>query len=455
MNKRRHTEEEFQEEQMTEMSKQSFYEYVLNSSRLLLKEEFEKTFSSSFSYSKYFESYYKIHLKELLVKKYNKSPWISEMDLVREEEISDCFMEFRDFISSFHGSMALDSSNLDNLLKKDLFEIDAKNDNGFSLIVIKNIGTEESIRKAVQKIEKLSSVKKWYVSQHGIKDQFLRSIFVQIETETVPSVKEALAPFFSSSSLFSLGALPKNDLSCVREVGKQFCDKHVMRSSETQCKKILRSISALYRMPEISETLETLESRVSSEEVGDLYILALRKIFNYCFYCKEKFSNSYELLTCCGALHVRNSQKIDMMIPKAVIRSSGFYALNRMSLFQEMKQEIDPTTFCNEPEKTDEYMCRYCGKKFTSLEFFEKHLNRRLHPEYEAYTKLHAEFFSVIFSLKYPVIEIIEQKGSSIPLDAYQRKEVIEKKPETLISYSGLLKKYPVLKTGPIYIVEE
>ncbi|KAI5187189.1 hypothetical protein NEHOM01_1994 [Nematocida homosporus] len=458
MNKRRHTEDLPQdtENQETE-TLTGLYEFAIRKARLLMEDEFNQIFISDYNYQTYFEKYYDTNIKEMLLKGYEKQAWLAEIDLCQRSSFADVFMEFRDFVTSRQCQLSLDSNNGPDLLKTDLFDAytTGETNTTVSLALIKNIEMNVTIRDFILVLEEELGLKDWAVSQHGVHEGFRRTLYVRLEDLSLEEFKEKVQVQLPPGSVVLGQSLPTpTSSSALRESGRQLSDKYTLSSSGVQCQEILKAMSALFKVPEVFETLKGFESRVPVNSVADLYILALRKIFNFCYYCKCKYDNPYEMVTKCGLFHVRSTDKIDTLSFAALERSGAFYAQNRAERFQLINSSVNSAIFSKESSAPNEYVCRYCNKRFASMEYFEKHLERKNHPEYEAYMRLHKGFFAMLASLTYPVIEVVEQKGQALPANLYYYLRPGQPESDQLVSYADLDKKYPILSKKPIAIVE-
>lgn len=459
MQKRRLDEDNAEESSFCreEESLEKIYESCIKSFRLLQEKEFVSIFPPTYKYDEYFEKYYNVNLKEFFASKCNEQAWVSEMDLSRKSSTYEFFMEFRDFIASKSCPILLSDENAINLLNTDLFDEyvcrDEEKDKMY--VVLKNIDMKCTIREFTESLNANAMVKEWRISQHGISESFKRTMYIRIE-EDVSHVefRENIKNMIPKGSILVSQCFPIKALASVRIVGKQLSDKYCMERVGKGCKQILCEMASMFGMNEIFETVQGFEQRYNKQEITDMYIIALRKIFNYCYYCKEKFGNPYEMMSKCGIFHVRSKKQIDMASIGSLERASSFYSLTRAVHFQAMNRPVDIRVFSKERRDRSEYECKYCDKKFTTLEYFKKHLEKKNHPEQNVYESLYNNFISALSSLDYPLIEMIEQRGQLLPNYLY-RYWVHEDKDKSLVCYGDMDKKYPILFfQPPISIVD-
>ncbi|KAI5190365.1 hypothetical protein NECID01_0957 [Nematocida sp. AWRm77] len=457
MQKRKYGEEKRDEEEVEHMfHREDFYTKLISDSKLLLEEEFCLVAGGQYNYETYFKKFYDINIKDFLIKGYDKDMWFQERDLCMVWMFSESFMQFRDFVANRPSSLLLEETNISALLSADLFDGYTSQTQSVHVIALKNIETNFAVKSYIEETKEKVPIQEWAMSQHGLQKAFKKTLYLRVEAESYDEVKEKLSEDLPKQVVVCVHQMPKNASSGVRVCGKQFGDKHVMEKTEAQCKQILCAMANLFGVPEVAETLKALEARTSKEEIADLYILGLRKIFNFCYYCGVKYDNPYEMMLKCGIFHVRSTEQIDTTSVEHHTRSVKFYTVDRTSMFKQMDRTIDVSIFSKEiGESANEYICKYCSKRFTAKEYFEKHLSRK-HIEYEAYTKLQYDFFVTIFSLNYQTIEMIEQRGQQLPYEIFKyiQQKLLETESVSAVSYADLEKRYAILDKMPISVTD-
>jgi len=461
MNKRKYGEHAEEEElQPLYIPFEELYERIIAEARMLNEEEFSLISDRKTEYAKYVARFYDLNLKELLVKGFTRDVWFVERDLCMLWMFSDTFMQFRDFISNRPASLALEARNAQSLLESDLFSSYREEEGEkICVVVIRHIDQNFSIKDFIGVVQEKAEIKEWALSQHGVKEGFKKTLYVRLENqngkEFTKKIAEDLPKGASASVLEPLG----EKSGTVREVGRQYSDKYAMQLMEQTCRKILKGMSGVFSVPEVQKVLESLETKVKEEERADLYALALRKIFNFCYYCGAKFDSPYEMIEKCGLFHVRSSTDLDLSNPARHSKKMDFYAIDREECFKHAEREVDLGAFCEEKEERDaEYVCKYCGKRFAAKEYFEKHLLRK-HVEYETYTRLVKDCAAVLGSLNYQVVEFVEQRHQHLPYYLYRymvrRKAEKEEMEAAEVSYASLEKKYPVSDRLPITVTDD
>ncbi|OAG29297.1 hypothetical protein NEDG_01370 [Nematocida displodere] len=461
MSKRRHTEDTAPKASVTEESNlEDFYHIITKQSRLLTEEEFQAVSGRKYNYPQYVRSFYDLRVKDLLVKGYEKQPWFSERAVGSLWAFSDTFMRFRDFVASRPCSLRLESTNVESLLQTELFDRykTGMDPEGVFVVVIRNLEMGASINELVEEIKSKVPLKEWGLGQGGHREGFKKTLYLRLNEISYEEFKEKTASVLPATAVTMMQQMPRNVPSAVRVSGAQFGDACVMKETEKTCKQIIKAMSELLGVPEVAETLKSLAAHLEGNEVTDLYVLALRKVFNFCYYCGVKYCSPYEMLSRCGIFHVRSIDTFDMSNPDSHTDSLSFYGLDRAEYFKDM---LGPTAdifmFSTGrvagPTGESEYVCKYCMKRFESEEYFEKHLSRK-HVEYDAYIRLHKAFISVITSLNYQIIEFIEQTGQNLPfeLHRYISKKKCEVSEENHVSYRALEKKYALTEQQPIKV---
>lgn len=464
MQKRKYSENEGGEElgPPKPVSYEEFYQKTLMQKMLIFPNDFEVLTDGQIEYSRYFVDFYELHLKDALIKGYHQQPWFAERNYCKMWKFEESFVEFRDFAVSREGaSMLLTVDNAENLLGSEIFD-KYKGDIGAEeglLAVIKNIPAEASVNQLLDVLKNLTDISECGITQHRMAENNTRTIYAPTDAESFKTLKEKLDGILPEQSIVILQQLPPHGPGSLREVGAQFGDVYELQRTKQTCKEILRAMSNLFFVPQVPETLQALEKSVASEEVPDMYVLALRKIFNFCYYCGMKFDNPYDMMLKCGSYHVRSMKKISYHSPALHTESLSVYLLERRLQFETKKKEGSSIKlFYAEGSSPDEYICKYCGKKFMEEQYFVKHLTRK-HVEYEAYLKLQESYNKVIESLTYPVIEMIENWGCSMPQEIkryiHKKKREREEKEIGLTSYKDLEKKYCVLEdSAPIAVID-
>ncbi|KAI5180616.1 hypothetical protein NEOKW01_0900 [Nematocida sp. AWRm80] len=444
-------------------SPEHLFQQILNESRLLSEEEFSLCFKEEYSYTEYINKYYDIYVKHFLIKECDKQAWYTERALCEPKGFSDRFIQFRDFIANKKEILTLSTRGVNAILESDLFD-ECKSltkETPVNILVVNSLNEDTLLTPIIREIEEQLSAKEVFVSQQGSMNRFKRTVYIRVDEMKIEEATEKISQILPKGASVTVTALPTADHSCVRQVGMQFCDPHTLATTEECAKKILRAMANQCKVPEAIETLESLEPRMHKEEVPDLYILALRMLFCFCYYCGTKYNNPYEMVLSCGILHIRTPTILDASNPETHQNSLWFYSLDRVSYLAQGQKEIDITIFSKKQESTnlDEYVCKYCSKRFASLAYFENHLNRQKHIEYEKYSKLHHNLQEVINTLTYPTIELIEQRYQPLSNDIYYliNKNIQEQTPQkNEIVYDALEKMYLLLENEqrPIYVLD-
>lgn len=458
MQKRRYTEENEEVREMQQhknSSRESIEDKLLSKCRLLKEKELEML-TGRLSYPEYFRMYYEVRVKELVRNGLLEKKWNAEKDLWRLRSHRDSFMEFRDFMANTQCPIELVTGNKENLLESELFDKFKGEESGSSrVIMIKNIGRDISINELIEKIEGKVEVEDWAVSQGSFSMNFQRVLYIRTEVQ-LDDFKKKVSEYVERENTITEQYLPSIDSGqAVKEIGKQFSDKYAKIETERQTRYILLRMSELFGVSEVYKTVSSLEVKVRKEEVGDLYILALRKIFNFCYYCRVKYDNPYEMVFKCGLFHLRSADMLDQSNPVEHANKAQVFERDRMAYLNGIPKEIDVRIFCKD-RNNGEIECKYCDKKFQALEFFEKHLQRKNHSEYEMYIKEHEILVECIRSLSYQLVDEIESPTRKIPHEIYNcmqsNEEVYE---EELVDYSDLDKKYPVLQEHMPIVVSD
>ncbi|KAI5191988.1 hypothetical protein NEMIN01_1772 [Nematocida minor] len=459
MQKRRYNEEEGTGETASKISNnpEQAYELAIRKSRLLKKEELE-LITDKVSYGEYFSRYYEVWIKEMVLDGLLDKMWYAERDLWVLQGYPDSFMEFRDFIANKQGSIRQESKNAQALLQTELFDrLKSDATDATPIVIIKNIKETVSIREILSELSAKLEIAEHAVSQSGIADGYKRTLFIRTDMD-VSNCKNIVSEVpLLTESIVSVQYLPTASSSrSTAQIGKQFSDKYSMQHTETQCKNILQKMSELLGVPEVYKTVSSLEMRIPKEETADLYMLALRKIFSFCYYCGVKYDNAYEMAFKCGLYHLRSETVLDDSNPETHRKKmEECFETDRVSFLQAIPKEIDIRTFCTEVSDKKEIECKYCNKKFESVEFFQKHLERKKHRSYETSIKLHSDCLQCINSLNYQLVNAVEKRAQKIPLVIYDYMSNNSQIIENEVQYGDLDKKYTILQEGmPIALAE-
>ncbi|KAH9386594.1 uncharacterized protein NEMAJ01_1490 [Nematocida major] len=420
-------------------------EIAIKNARLLTKEELE-LITTKMPYGEYFRRYYEVALKEKIAKGLFDCIWYSERSMWLLKSHTDRFMEFRDFMANTQQSIRLDASNKEVLLQGELFEkYRAEEVDASAVVVLKCLRETTSVKELMQGIESAVHVDEWEMAQSEDRNEYRRTVYMRASVGA-DELKEKMGPDALANVIVTQRFLPTSiSGKPVRETGRQFSDKYVMGETARQCKSILGRMSELFGVPDVSTTVASLEARVSPHEVGDLYVLALRKIFNFCYYCGLKYDCPYEMVLKCGLFHLRSTSVLDDSNPIEHAHRMKPFEIDRMGYLGGIPRSIDIRKFCSSKTR-EEIECRYCEKKFESMEFFEKHLERKNHHAYEAYVKQHAMLIECVSTLCYQLINNIEKRHKRIPNDVADLMFCKEEVPVKEVDYSNLDKKYPILE---------
>ncbi|KAI5160979.1 hypothetical protein NEAUS03_1429 [Nematocida ausubeli] len=458
MNKRRYRDEESGQraEERKPVGESEIYEMMLKKVRLLKEHEL-KLVTTKVPYEEYFRQYYEVWLQDKIMNGLFKSIWYMEKDLWMLQSHADAFMEFRDFIAHRRMSIRLETENKACLLQTELFDkFRAESEVSAPVVVIKGIGEKAVIRELLEKIQKEVEVTEWAMSQAGgTPESFQKTLYLRTEMD-ISEFKKAVKELIPEESILTVQYLPTAGMSRgIKEVGCQFMDKYSLIETEKQAKNILLRMSELFGVPDVYKIVCSLESKVQKEEIIDLYILALRKIFNFCYYCGVKYDNPYEMVFKCGLYHLRNNNVLDESSPVEYRKFISHFEIDRMGYLKSIPQELSVSLFYVEKQDNNEIECKYCNKKFGSIEFFEKHLERKKHKAHEMSIKLHSDFIKCIHSLNYQLIHEIERRYLKIPFQLYNYMCVNMDAKEQETDYSNLEKKYPILETNMPISIEE
>ncbi|OAG32088.1 hypothetical protein NEIG_01326 [Nematocida sp. ERTm5] len=432
------------------------YEIMTKNARMLREQELQ-LITNKIPYGEYFCQYYEVWLKDKISNGLLECVWYTEKDLWMLSSYMDSFMEFRDFISHYQMSIRLETQNKGQLLQTELFDkIKGETVDSSPIIIIKGIGERVSIKTLIAEIEKRAEVGEWAISQSGgAPEGFQKSIYIQTEMD-LAGFKQAVQSALPEEAVITVQYLPTTTMGrAVKEVGCQFMDKYAILETERQAKNILQKMSELFGVPDVYKTVSAMESKVKPEEIGDLYILALRKVFNFCYYCGIKYDNPYEMVFKCGLFHLRNNSVLDESSPEDFQKQISYFEIDRMNYLTNIPKTIDVHTFCTDTKEKGEIECRFCEKKFESIEFFEKHLERKKHKAYEMSIKLHNDFLQCINVLNYQLINEIEKRHLKIPFEVYEYMCANSNAATEEIDYTQLDKKYPVLYTNKPISIEE
>lgn len=453
MHKRRYKEDNYrrrEEPVKKAVIVENIYESATRKSRLLAKDEFD-IITGKISYNEYFARYYEIWVKEMLIDGLLDKQWYKERNLWTLVGYPDTFMEFRDFIANKPGDIRLLCENTQSLISTELFDrIKSDSPEKDPVVIIKNIKESTSIDAIVEEISQDVGLVEYAVSQGDMYENYTKTMYIITEIEEKDAIEVLSKKSILKDSMVFIQYLPcATSSKFIRKAGKQFNDKYVLAAAEKQSRAILERMSELLKVPEVYTTIASLETRVRPEEIADLYILALRKVFNFCYYCGIKYDNVYEMVFKCGVYHVRNMHALDESnTDEHMKKMQDSFMLDRVNFLKAVPRSIDIRTFCAETKEKDGIECKYCDKKFEHLEFFKKHLERKNHREYEKSVNLHNEFLKCIESLNYQLINGVEKRNHIVPSELY--KYIINSKfnRESEVNYSDLDKKYPVLQTN-------
>lgn len=104
----------------------------------------------------------------------------------------------------------------------------------------------------------------------------------------------------------------------------------------------------------------------------DFYILLLRCVFNYCYYCVRQFGSSIEMAACCGDYHIRTGLNTNRSI---------FDRKNKVITedvdFEHLKTVYGTGELYLEQRATGEFLCGICHKEFESKEYFVHHFQNK------------------------------------------------------------------------------
>lgn len=419
--------------------------------RLVTEEEFALLGFPSGEYPLYLDRFYTKALHLAYAAGLGKESWFVERGLCHGKDAELRDLERFEQAMRAHPNCELTSANSRNLLESSFMEVGAGGCAG--LIVVKNIGPSFSVREFLAAARELPLYRGHSVTQHSYKEGLRRTIYLETEEGREDEYKQMLQPELPRTSILIVQKVDAKDPRGIRETTSQFGTEKAKRAALADAKEIFEKMCNVFGSAEARERVRAIEEAAQNRGAGappDMYVLALRRIFSFCYYCGCKYDNVYEMLFKCGAYHVRGDMA-GIFNNRRFRASIAFYKRKREVSRLEGIYEAGELAKMYVQEGDERFRCTECGKAFMAMEFIEKHL-RNKHPEKVAEISGSREWFdAVLRELDYHLAELIERTEDPLPKYLHRKIQLKLRDSEKrgLVSYAGLKKTYPGLAVIP------
>ncbi|TBU09222.1 hypothetical protein CWI36_0049p0020 [Hamiltosporidium magnivora] len=324
-------------------------------------------------------------------------------------------------------------------------------------IIMKNISSLVPISLIQNLALKCPNSTKFSVLQSDDRESYKRSCIISLQNEN--NIDDSVRSMRNKSS-------PSCEFYCdkfiLNENNMSFANVSFSQKDILFAKKIIKSLSDRYSVPDVLETIESdLQSffvkyieknlgenekmkkdaifKFDKSEILDFYILLLRYVFHYCFYCCRMFGSHMEMARCCGKYHIRSHAKNrDFFTRKLKI-----YTMDKdFSFMKDIKEEDGMIKHIIKIDE-EQYKCNSCIKVFAQAHNVANHIKRK-HPELIESIKKDMEIFSAFINKLDPFVLSIIEGINDTHLPSYLLKieeDIIPVKYDIPKVFSGFLDK--------------
>lgn len=408
----------------------TFEALVSGTMKLLTEEQFVALGFDPADYKRYLREFY---LNKILGEQYAKElgeQWFKERGLCADrEEMERNLAELA--LEAPSVRCPLDSKSKEALIESGL----VCGTEPIVLVSLKNISALVSLEKMIEQVKSLPFYRGHRVMQDSYAEGLRRTLFLVTSEHEKDEYKEALMRLPNGEDLIPIvQKIDPRDPRRVRETSFRLNSEAEIQKALSRCRKILAEMSSVFGV----------DASAVSGDCADTYILALRKVFNFCYYCCKKYDSVYEMLLKCGTYHVRGSS-LEIFNYRKFLLDVAFYSRERGEIFDK-EWERKELTLLYRKEAEERVRCLECGKLFMNEAFAEKHLRNK---HSEALERIRAKFerISKVLGLpSYHAFCLLERKEDYLPKHIARRIFVSARPAEKpLVSYADLPRPYPVL----------
>ncbi|KAM0686239.1 hypothetical protein COBT_002541, partial [Conglomerata obtusa] len=320
--------------------------YLIKSYRMVTEKEL--SLLVNYPYKNYLVDFYKDKIKKLFTLHFNNT-WFKERYLINKNN--------KELYTKNLDAFNLRINELGNL------KLDANIEFPFYPYTQKNIFVSgelsyESRDKLLEMCSMCPGFNGMEIIISFFKHQILRNIIITLNDSTdVDGSLHFMKDM--SNSLYNFEPLIFKEVFCsVSNLCLEEIDKIFIHT-------LVKKFAKLYQIEIIIDETKDL----------DYYILLLRFVFNYCYYCVVQYDSQIEMIKCCGCYHIRNNNAGDR---KVFNRKNEI--ITQEKNFDNLRPKttaLDDTFFKNVKRDISGFLCTLCDKQFETENTIKTHLQKR------------------------------------------------------------------------------
>lgn len=315
---------------------------ALDNRMLLTQLEFELTFPDE-DYSEYIQIYYKRWVYRYFDKNLNEKWFIEKFQASshRKQHVLDNYEEFNHFYE-----LHIPILSVDQEIKFRLNKIEGK------YIVIENLLSNYGASEVEDLFSKFNEIKSHTITQTCYKSPSNRRVFASVCTENMDKLLHDLHEKTKDTMKFHTFTINK-------EIKLKTIWLKQRETDLSNLKNILSMLNKQYR------TNLTFESKSI-----DHFIIFLRMVFNYCYYCTKIYESEIEMYFDCGDFHIRENKMQSTIFDrkqKVLTTPKNFSHLIEQTLDHELEYHVI--------KKSESiFSCSGCQKTFNSTDVTIQHI---------------------------------------------------------------------------------
>lgn len=314
--------------------------FALQQRKKLTPEEFCLTFPNE-DYSEYTKQYYKLKIPRFF-EKYSTSKWFIEKFGKNTEKKYLIQENFKDFKNLKDFPVLSIDSEIKNRFK------DLKGD----YLILNKISPEYGWEDFSYFFSKIEGIREFDITKTSYASNYDRKVIAKLSDnfnkEEIQNEMNKILP--NQNKVF---------ITISDEIIKNTISLDVIDQDLINCRKLLKILNSQFGTEILFDTSNL-----------DEFIIFLRFVFNYCYYCSKLYDTEIEMLYDCGDYHVR-----DKNVKREIFDRK--YKINLMKrdlsfLFnQNIEKELEKFIIITDMK---EYKCDLCSQNFKDDQIAKKHI---------------------------------------------------------------------------------
>ncbi|KRH94371.1 C2H2 Zn-finger protein [Pseudoloma neurophilia] len=318
-------------------------EFAIRNRKILTPIEFKLTFPNE-NYEEYTKLYYEEKLHRFF-DRYSSEKWFNEKSdsgMSSKQKILDNYEEFEHLNREI-----LPVLNINQVINTRL-----KNNDGHYLI-FKNLPPNYGIRDIIELLSRFEEIKDFSIAKTSFNQSYDRRVFLTLEQNT-----------------------DKTDI--IEKLRLQTLDRIEIEYFEITHKIITKSswidqkpsdLENLRRILEILNKQYRTDIKFESDNI-DHFIIFLRYVFNYCYYCTKLYDSDIEMFYDCGDYHLRDN-KVQTTIfdrkQRVLTMEKDFSFAQNQTLEKELEYHVTR-------ESANIFSCTQCHRNFENTKNVVEHI---------------------------------------------------------------------------------